>query len=253
MDKKPDAKAPEVKGAENKAEKASDSKTSEKKEEKKSETKTAETKSSEVKITETKSAEVKPTDTKTADPKVEALSAEEKQKLLELTQLSLWIDEYDDIFSDFDPRSYQQRALSDDFLSEAKKVSKERPSGATELKLLVPESKRNPSHETVIRKRLRDHFKLQQILLEKEVKSVIQRGAFFAITGLVLMIATTYILFTFEEKNLIVSFLITLFEPASWFLFWEGAGLILFEAKEKKPELEFYEKLVKCEIKFFPY
>ncbi len=245
MDKKPDAKVPEVKGAENKAEvKALDSKTSEKK----SEVKPVESKPAEVK-TEVKPAEVKSSDPKTPEP----LSAEEKQKLLELTQLSLWIDEYDDIFSDFDPRPYQQRALSDDFLSEAKKVSKERPSGATELKLLVPESKRNPNQETIIRKRLRDHFKLQQIILEKEVKSVINRGALFVVLGIVFMITATYILFNFEENSLIISFLITVLEPAGWFLFWEGSNLVLFEAKEKKPELEFYEKLIKCEIKFFPY
>ena len=39
--------------------------------------------------------------------------------------VSLWLDNYDNIFSDFDPRSYAHRELSDDFLIEAKKVTHE--------------------------------------------------------------------------------------------------------------------------------
>ena len=33
--------------------------------------------------------------------------------------VSLWLDTYEDIFSDFDPRPYGQRALSEDFVAEA--------------------------------------------------------------------------------------------------------------------------------------
>ena len=35
----------------------------------------------------------------------------EKQKLLEISEISLLLDSYDDIFSDFDQRPYAQRAL----------------------------------------------------------------------------------------------------------------------------------------------
>ena len=31
--------------------------------------------------------------------------------------VSIWIDSYDDVFSDFDPRSYDERNISDDFLN----------------------------------------------------------------------------------------------------------------------------------------
>ena len=37
--------------------------------------------------------------------------------------ISLWIDSYDDIFSDFDPRPFSARNISDDFLYEVKKTS----------------------------------------------------------------------------------------------------------------------------------
>ena len=48
------------------------------------------------------------------------MSDEEKQKILEMSEISLILDTYDDMFSSFDPRPYSQRALSEDFLSEAK-------------------------------------------------------------------------------------------------------------------------------------
>jgi hypothetical protein len=31
--------------------------------------------------------------------------------------ISLWLATYDDLFSDFDPRSFTKRVLSDDFIS----------------------------------------------------------------------------------------------------------------------------------------
>ena len=71
--------------------------------------------------------------------------------------ISLILDSYDDIFSDFDPRSYSEKALSDDFLEECKKAAKdkeERP----ELRLLVQKNKRDYKDEIRIKKRLREHF-----------------------------------------------------------------------------------------------
>lgn len=72
---------------------------------------------------------------------------EEKEKLLKLSEICLILDTYDDIFSDFDPRPYDERGLSDDFLSEARKAVKKKPSETIELKFLIPANKRNLSDE----------------------------------------------------------------------------------------------------------
>ena len=53
----------------------------------------------------------------------------EQTALLKKSEISLSLDNYDDIFSDFDPRPFSQRALSDDFLIEAKKASRDKVSG----------------------------------------------------------------------------------------------------------------------------
>lgn len=176
-----------------------------------------------------------------------------KQKILELSEISLWLDSYDDIFSDFDPRPFSVRALSGDFLDEARKASRDKEAGKFELKFLLDKRKRNHVHEHLIKSRLKDHFRKHYNQFQKEQGEIIKKGLWFVVFGVLLMFAASYILFNFGERNFVVSFFIILLEPAGWFLFWEGLDLAIFEAKRKKPMLEFYEKMVKCRISFMSY
>jgi len=177
---------------------------------------------------------------------------EKKIELLKESEISLILDTYDDIFSDFDPRAYSQRALSDDFLLEAKKASRDKTSGI-ELKFLIPTKQRNLNSENLIKKRLREHFKNHRLSLLKEAKKVKNTGLIFAAIGILIMIAASYILFKYSETKFLTSFLITLLEPAGWFLFWEGLNLTIFESRRVNPDLTFYEKMTKCEISFTAY
>src|SRR3989338_1167827 len=92
-----------------------------------------------------------------------------KQHLLSKAQISLMMKSYNDIFSSFDPRSFGLRALSDDFLIEAKKAALDKE-GALELSFMIPKNERNFEHEVLIKKRLRDHFKRHYMLVESEKK-----------------------------------------------------------------------------------
>ena len=55
--------------------------------------------------------------------------------------ISLILDNYDDIFSDFDPRPYTVRALSDDFLNECRKAIIEKGENI-ELRFLLSKKQR---------------------------------------------------------------------------------------------------------------
>lgn len=177
----------------------------------------------------------------------------EKEKLLQMSSVSLQMDNYDGIFSDFDPRPYSQRSLSDDFVFEARKAVKDKPSGQIELHLLVPKLHRNSSHETTIKKRIKDHFKRHFEMVKKEVKSVTKLGFSFIMFGVVVMFLATYVSFKFLEDTFLTHFIIIILEPAGWFLFWEGLNLIVFKTKEKTPELTFQEKMSKVDIVFSGY
>jgi hypothetical protein len=215
------------------------------------ETKAAEPKQAEPK---TESKQEQPKQELKADSKAEKTEAEpEWQKLVELAQISLILDNYDDIFSDFDPRPFSQRALSDDFLLEAKKASVDKPSGQIELKFMIPASERNSGIEATIKKRLREHFKRHAEQLQQEYKKFVRQGIHFVSIGMGFMVLTAIILYMNKKGNFIANFMIILLEPASWFLFWEGMRQVIFESKEKKPHVEFYEKMSTCEIKFMSY
>lgn len=175
---------------------------------------------------------------------------QDRDELLKNAEISLWLDTYDDIFSDFDPRPFSQRALSDDFLFEAKKASKDKSLGEFELKFLIPQDLRNPADEKLIKSRLKEHFRRHSEEKRKEYKGLIKQGVIFSIIGFILMILATIIITYYEDHSIYFKFLIVLLEPAGWFLFWEGLNLSIFESKHKKPEYEFYQKMENCEISF---
>ena len=172
-----------------------------------------------------------------------------KRNLEQGSEISLWLENYDELFSGFDPRPYSHRALSNDFLSETKKASLDKDE-KIDLELLIPSNKRDKPKEEIIRKRLREHFNRHLNLLKIEINHTVWKGFAFAITGIILMFVATLILFTYGDNTLILSLLIILLEPAGWFLFWEGLDIILFESKKIKPDLEYYKKMSKCNINF---
>jgi len=164
--------------------------------------------------------------------------------------ISLKMANYNDIFSSFDPRPYLERSLSIDFLDDAKRASIDKPSGKIELRLLIPTKLRNLEKEKIIKKRLKNHFERHARKIKMQHKKVIRNGVFFTISGVAIMLLATLILFEYSEGSLLMNFLIILFEPAGWFLFWEGLDQIVFESKKTRPDLEFYEKMVKSDIIF---
>ena len=175
-----------------------------------------------------------------------------RKSLLELAEVSILLSSYNDIFSDFDPSSYSERTLSDDFIVQAKKFTKDKDDNKMSLKLLIPASSRNDKEEKVIIKRLHSHFKeiYQQLATDKRKTNI--RGVILTVTGITFMMAASYLSFIKAEK-FHVHFLFVLFEPAGWFLLWAGLDHLVYLSKSTKKDIDFYSKMIKSEIKFFTY
>ncbi len=95
-----------------------------------------------------------------------------KETLLKASEISIILDTYDDIFSDFDPRPYSERALSDDFLIEANKASRDKASGQIELIFLIPQKMRNIESENLIKSsNLKKNLKLKISFSRKKANS----------------------------------------------------------------------------------
>ncbi|MDD5181599.1 MAG: hypothetical protein PHC66_00305 [Candidatus Nanoarchaeia archaeon] len=175
-----------------------------------------------------------------------------KEKLVKLSEISLSLDTYDDIFSDFDSRQYSERALSDDLISEMKRAIRDKPSGDVVLNFIMPMDMRNSEDEQLIKKRLKEHFKRHHNFLHKEINLNRTKGIGIVGLGVLLMLAATYV-YKFISLHIALMTLFLFLEPAGWFTVWTGLEKIMNPSGTKNAEFEFYEKLSKVEINFLSY
>lgn len=163
--------------------------------------------------------------------------------------ISLSLDSYNDLFSDFDSRSFAEKALSHDFIQECKNASLDKNS-AFELKLFVPKKNRNLVDEAVIKKRLKNHFQKHSNEAKKEIKLIKREGVIWFLLGAVVMIGATFL---YDLEGFFYRFLLVISEPAGWFLFWEGLDKVFRDAKDKKPNVDFHDKMNNAKISFYSY
>jgi len=173
-----------------------------------------------------------------------------KTEKIREANISLIINDYDEIFSDFDPRSYIERAISDDFLQECRRAARDKEDGI-ELRILVPQQKRNMKEEWKIKKRLRDHFNHHLKEKENKMTKTKREGILWVILGIIVnvIVVSGFI----NVENNILHTILSIFEVPSWFLIWEGMGKIFFDSREIEPEHEFYRKMARAEINFAEY
>ncbi len=173
-----------------------------------------------------------------------------KTEKIKEANISLIIDNYGEIFSDFDPRSYLERAISDDFLQECRRAARDKEDGI-ELRILVPKSKRDMKEEWKIKKRLRDHFNHHLGEKEKIIIKIKKEGWAWVMVGILILLGVLLGLVKLEDT--VIGTMLPILEVPCWFLIWEGMGKIFFESRKMGPEHEFYKKMAKAEINFAEY
>jgi hypothetical protein len=161
--------------------------------------------------------------------------------------IPLGLESYEDLFSDFDPRPYSQKALSKDFLLECKKASEDKR-GDIELKLFIDKNKRNAKNEEMIIKRIKEHFNKHFIEKKRELLSLKLAGLIWFLFGCFLTAITA--IFMQKDISYFMIVLVNLAHPAGWFFLWEGLGKILIHSREKKEDYDFHKKMNKAKISF---
>ncbi len=161
----------------------------------------------------------------------------------------MWLDRYEEIFSDFDPSPFSHRIVSDDFISEARRISIDKTGHIKEFNLYLPENLRNEHEEEIIKKRLHDFFVMRFHKYVKEFSDVRKKGMIFALLGIMLLAIITY-LFSLKTYSEIMQFIFIVAEPAGWFLIWMGIDNMFFTNKPKKPDMELFRRLSKAGIHF---
>jgi hypothetical protein len=162
-------------------------------------------------------------------------------------EIALALDTYDDIFSDFDPRGYGERALSRDFLDELRLRSR-RYGRRQKLALvfLVPEAERDADAEVVVAARMRSFFHERRTHYLRLGRSSRLSAAIFVLTGLALSLGANFVAASLSVLPLFSDFLLI---PA-WFFVWNGLQHFVTDRKEVSGKIRYYDALSAATIDF---
>lgn len=166
-----------------------------------------------------------------------------------LRDLNIWIDSYDDLFSDFDSRHFSERAVSDDFILQMHKLAEEKEDFIKTIRFQIPAKMRDEKSEKIIIDRLTSDFRREYIRFSSELNASRRNGVIMALIGLIAF-ATTVVIMSLEGNELWQNMLRVLFEPAGWFLIWSGLDKIFFSGKPIKRKRDFYARLEKSKVEF---
>jgi hypothetical protein len=166
-----------------------------------------------------------------------------------MNDIKLWLDDYDDIYSDFDSRHYQKRRISDDFLYELQNEVKLITTPTKNIQLLLPKTMRNEVSERIIASGLNEYFKKQYFFHQKKCKQKLQNGIRLLMLGTIVMLFNTWLSNYFKASFHII-FLRILLEPAGWFLLWAAFDFLFYDFKKLKTERNFFYKMSKTIINF---
>jgi hypothetical protein len=166
-----------------------------------------------------------------------------------MTELSLWLDDFDDLFSDFDSRLYRKRRVSEDFLYEMRNELKYRKEKMNILALYLPQDKRQPAYEKDIADNLRDFFSSQYLYHTSKCRRKLRTGILFALAGVLLMILNSFLSYKDYDSFTVIS-LRVITEPAGWFLLWTAFDNLFYDLREMKKEKNLYRQLSGMNIEF---
>lgn len=159
------------------------------------------------------------------------------------------LDNYNDIFSDFDTSPYQHRLISDDFLKEIQKRYIESEKGDIEVKLSLSGSLRDAKVEGMIKKRIKGYFNLQVKEAETAIKKRRLIGILYLIVGFFLL-AIEYQLAEPDFVEAIPRAISILLLPAGWFSMWNGLDLLIQIPEDMSKQKKLYTKFAKADYTF---
>lgn len=155
------------------------------------------------------------------------------------------IDHYDDLFCDFDIRSYEERYISTDFLNELRmRTSKLLHKKEIQIIIKIDERERIPEAEKIIAERLRSFFRNRYERNMKKKKQITLNAVILELTGIAFMFIAIllgkYTIDYFKEFMLI---------PA-WFFVWNGLDKYVFNRKLLEKKVNYYSILNNSRIRF---
>jgi len=161
---------------------------------------------------------------------------------LQSTQIAL--DTYDDIFSDFDPSPYETRILSDDFLTELLKRYAETHRGELQVIFTIPSSLRSEKTEGIVKKRIKEYFKVRHSKAKKQVEEDQKRGMMRVAVAVFAYIP----IMIFSDPVMI--HLAPILSVFAWYFLWTGLDKLLEVPGRLVSEMNFCDRFHKAKYNF---
>lgn len=172
------------------------------------------------------------------------------EHIKDIQEISIAIDSWDDIFSDFDPSPLEQRVLSEDFLFELRKRYRETQRGNYVITLYAPALLKDDNTERIVLKRLKQYFKFRFLSLTRELNHHRAKGGLFIVLGVGGLGTMSMVTFFKLLSQLQIELLGIVLVPLGWFGIWEGFSRIIEPAPKLAQDIDLYGKLAKVTIKF---
>jgi hypothetical protein len=173
-----------------------------------------------------------------------------EQRIKDIKEISIAIDTWDDIYSDFDPRALNERLLSEDFLAELKKRRRETRRGSYRVSIYAPVALKDDKTEKTVIQRLKQHFKYWSLQRQKELNRIRARGIIFVIMGIAFLGFLTLVTFFKFFSALTIEILGIILMPLGWFGIWEGFSKIVDTSPIFLQEEILFTKLSKADYRF---
>lgn len=170
-----------------------------------------------------------------------------------MAELSLWLDSYDDIYSDFDARTLLKRRVSEDFIHELGIAFRRREENTDLLILQVPVAVRNTEDERLITERLKNHFNHEYEHYLQAVKKGTRRNIAFLCISIIIMSVSVVINIPGNQRWAHLTPLRILLEPAGWFFFWNSLEYFFFARKSAVQKTSFWQTVSGWKILFKSY
>lgn len=153
-------------------------------------------------------------------------------------RIEIAIDNYDDLFSDFDARNYSDRYFSSDFLGELKiRTHRYRSERTLDIVFIIPKDERNAEQEALIIQRFRKFVKNRLKRNKNKHKDVIVKALAFESLGILLLVVANLI--SGQIPELFKDFLLI----PSWFFVWNGLERYLINRQAIRAKFRYYSTL----------
>jgi len=167
--------------------------------------------------------------------------------------IKIVLESYDDLFSDFDPRGYSERNISDDFIEELKaRTTKDRNLLVRHITFLLSDNDnyRNAVHEDIIKTRIKQFFKYSWRVAVRSDTRQRKLGLIWFIVGALLLIISAVLSIPDYQNSLpLVVFLFnSVLNAAGYYIIWNGLDLMLFGLKDEKDQLQFFKQMSRLKL-----